>query len=108
MNKSEILEKYSQIRYLVQHCHESIFSGKTSPDRIEEQIEIAEQKNFGEIFQLVEPKSPPKPSNQPTGGEEKIISHFSPAFWHKPTSSLPNDAAEYICTYNGMGQCSDE
>ena len=42
MNKSEILEKYSQIRYLVQHCHESIFSGKTSPDRIEEQIEIAE------------------------------------------------------------------
>ena len=94
--------------YLVQHYHESIFSGKTSPDRIEEQIEIAEQKNFGEIFQLVEPKSPPKPSNQPTGGEEKIISHFSPAFWHKPTSSLPNDAAEYICTYNGLGQRSDE
>ena len=68
---------------------------------IEEQIEI-EQKNFGEIFQLVEPKSPPKPSNQPTGGEEKIISHFSPAFWHKPTSSLPNDAAEYMYAYNGM------
>ena len=22
---------------------------------------------------------------------KRIISHFSPAFWHKPTSSLPND-----------------
>ena len=46
---------------------------------IEEQIEI-EQKNFGEIFQLVEPKSPPNhPTNQPAVKKRSFLTflqHF--------------------------------